>query len=74
MGLVELGNGGVQGRAGNGALAQQQRLLGHLLAEHALGTGDVDGLRRHRHAQVERHRGGNRQQEHQRVGKEKLLV
>ena len=74
VGLVELRDGGFQTLALAGALAQQQRLLGHLLAEHALGTGDVDGLRRHRHAQVQRHRGGDGEQEHQGVGEQELLV
>ena len=74
MGSVELRHGGFQRRSGQDAFTQQQRLLGHLLAEHALRAGDIDGLRRYRHAQVQRHRSDHREQKHQRIGKQKLLI
>ncbi|MCY1377758.1 hypothetical protein D9M69_653480 [compost metagenome] len=74
MDLVELRHGRIEGRLGDHLVTQQQGFLGHLLTEHALRAGDVDGLRRHRHAQVQGHRGGDRQHEHQGVGEEKLLV
>ena len=46
----------------------------HILAEHALRAGHVDGLRRDRHAQVQRHRGAGGQAEHQCIGQQELGV
>ena len=69
-----LGDGRGQGLWVAGAESQLQRLAGHLLAEHALRAGHVDGFRRDRHAQVQRHRGAGGQAEHQCIGQQELGV